>query len=240
MKKGLIILLIGLVTAPLAIFANNEPAKEHAVRLSWKTDMVSSHIWRGFANSNTVCFEPELSLSWQNLNFSVWGAWAVDEQYSELDLILSYQLPGVSITLYDYYCPVPDGENQFINFSGGDHRHSLELAAEVKGPAWFPVNILIANFLYGDYNHLREEQYSTYVEGNFAHQTDKFQLQVFAGLTPGKGYYYHKFAVVNTGLALTFEPTLHPSLSMPVWTKYHFNPATDSHFLVLGISLKGN
>lgn len=90
----------------------------------------SRHVWRGETLGTASAIEPSVTFSASRFSFNIWASVTTNNSYSEIDLIPSYQFNKFQLSLLDYYNPVPEENNQYLNFQEGRNRHSIELTAD--------------------------------------------------------------------------------------------------------------
>ena len=233
-------LLLKLTFCCVAFFSLKVSAQENKQwKVDFRTDLYSRHLWRGDQLGDAPAIEPEISLTKGNFGFSVWAATTFDNSYSEIDLILNYQvLPFLNISFYDYFNPVPDAQNQFWKFKGDEMRHSLELTADLEKDD-FPLTLLAGVFLYGDKDSISSgERFSTYIEPAYNFKIAGKDFRLFTGFTPFSGYYAGKFAFVNAGITFSESFAVSTQLEMPVEITFCTNPSTNQSWFVVGVGIK--
>lgn len=198
----------------------------------------SRHIWRGTRLGTAPMLEPSVTVSNKNFSFNVWAAKTLNNSYSEVDLIPSYQIGELTLSLLDYYVPEIGGDNSFLNFKEGESCHTLEFAIDNYSGEKSKLKWMVGTFFAGDKNEETGKTFfSTYVEFKYPFSFLKLEVEPFVGLTPFKGYYADKFAFVNSGLVLSKEVKLSSKLVCPLNLTYTFNPYADRHFLTFGFGL---
>ncbi len=229
--------LIGFCFAFLSFSAFAQESKSWKV--DFRTDIFSRHLWRGDQLGDAPAIEPEIFLTKGNFGFSIWGATTFDNSYTEIDLILNYQvLPFLNISLFDYYNPIQGGENNFWQYSGNNLRHTFELTGEFEKDG-FPLTVLAGVFLYGDYDIVDgKEQFSTYIEPAYNFKIAKKDFRLFTGFTPFSGYYAHNFAIINIGATFSHSFAITPKLELPVEISFCTNPYVNQAWFVVGIGIK--
>lgn len=198
----------------------------------------SRHVWRGTKLGNAPAIEPSVTFSGGNFSFNIWAAKTTDNSYSEIDLIPSWQVGGLTVSLFDYYNPVWDVKNRFLNFKKGECRHSLELSLDNYSGEKSRLKWMVATFVAGDKNEETGNPFfSTYLELKYPFSFLKIDAEPFVGATPFKGFYAERLAVINSGIAFSKEFKLSSGLSVPISLTYTFNPYDDKHFVTFGTGL---
>ena len=134
--KSLLLLSIAALLT-LNAQAGNEPKKTD---VSLSIDVVSRHVWRGRFSGNAPCIEPTLNFQTGKFSYGVWGSYAFDETYREVDFYLQYNTSLFQFSVYDLYNPKIDFEDSdFFDFSSGKSVHFFDALAKYKGCEKFPV-----------------------------------------------------------------------------------------------------
>lgn len=93
-----------------AFLSVNVSAQENnPLQVDFRTDLFSRHLWRGDQLGDAPVIEPEITLSKGNFGLSIWGATTFNNSYSEIDLILNYNiLPYLNIAfmIISTLCPI--------------------------------------------------------------------------------------------------------------------------------------
>ena len=198
----------------------------------------SRHIWRGTKMGTAPAVEPSVTFTQGHFSFNVWASVTTNNSYSELDLIPSWQFGELTCSVLDYYNPVPDEKNQYLKFKGEQNRHSLEITLDNYSGDKSRLKWMIGTFIAGDKNdETGNPFYSTYLELKYPFSFLKIDAEPFVGATPFKGFYADKFAVINSGLALSKEIKLSSNLSIPIMLTYTYNPYEDNQLVTLGTGL---
>jgi hypothetical protein len=198
----------------------------------------SRHIWRGSQLGKAFAVEPSITLTNNRFSFNFWAAVTPDNSYSEVDLVPTYLINNLKITLFDYYNPIPGEINQYLNFKEGKCRHSLELtldnfSVDKPGLKW-----MIGTFLAGDRNkETGKSLYSTYIEFRYPITIWAIDAEPFAGLTPFQGYYADRFALINAGISLSKELDLKLPFKFPLSLSYISNPYSRKNFIIIGVGI---
>ncbi|MDP2888650.1 MAG: hypothetical protein Q8P34_06725, partial [Bacteroidota bacterium] len=150
-----------------------------------------------------------------------------------IDLIPSYQFNHFSLTLLDYYNPVPGEINQYLNFQEGKNRHSVELNIDNYSIDKQRFKWMAGTFFLGDKNdETGKPFYSTYLEFKYPFTVFGIETEPFAGLTPFKGYYADEFAVINTGISFSKEIDLKLPFTFPLSLSFISNPYSKQSFVI--------
>ena len=203
------------------------------VGVSFETLFFSRHVWRGEQMGNAPAVEPSLTLSRGAFSLELWAARTLNNSYSEVDIIPSVQLGELTLTLFDYYNPVPGEENRFFRFSEDRSRHSVELCLDNKAGDAFPLKWMAGVFLLGDKNpETGKPFYSTYLELSYPLYVGGIKIDPQLGLTPRKGYYASRAAVLQTGLSASYEVKTNRLVVFPLRISLLHNPYAGNSFAI--------
>ncbi|MDP3914181.1 MAG: hypothetical protein Q8R96_10645 [Bacteroidota bacterium] len=195
--------------------------------------LLSRHIWRGNQLGDAIAVEPSVTISGGRFSFNIWAARTTNNSYSEIDLIPSYQFNHFSLTLLDYYNPVPGEINQYLNFQEGKNRHSVELNIDNYSIDKQRFKWMAGTFILGDKNEETGKPfYSTYLEFKYPVTIFGIKTEPFAGLTPFKGYYADKFAIINAGISFSKEIDLKLPFTFPLSLSFISNPYSKQSFVI--------
>jgi len=193
----------------------------------------SRHVWRGDKLGTAPAMEPSVTFSGERFSFNVWASVTTNNSYSEVDLIPSYQFKEFSITLLDYYNPVPGENNSYLSFQDSLNRHSVELTVDNYSIENRRLKWLVGTFLLGDKNdETGNPHFSTYLEVKYPFTVFTIETEPFIGLTPFPGYYADHFAIINTGISISKEIDLKLPFSIPLKLSFISNPYTKQSFVI--------
>lgn len=201
-------------------------------------EVCSRHIWRGDMLGTAPAFEPSATLGSGHFSFNLWASVTPNNSYSEIDLVPSWQFRNFQLTIFDYYNPVPGEQNRYLQFWKKEGRHSLEVVAdnysvEAQRFKWFA-----GTFLAGDRNeNTGNAFFSTYFELKYPFAVWGIGAEPVVGLTPFRGYYASRAAVVNSGIALGKELTLGPTATLPFSVAYVYNPYKNKSYLTFSVGI---
>lgn len=195
--------------------------------------VLSRHIWRGSQLGNDIAIEPSLTVESGNFSFNFWAAVTPNNSYSEIDLIPSYAFKHFSVSLLNYYNPVPDEKNSYFNLKEGESRHSLELTVDNYSLDDYRFKWMIGTFLLGDKSEeTGKPLYSTYCEFMYPFTVKGIDIEPFAGFTTHAGLYAENFAFVNTGVNVSKEIELKLPFTIPLSLSFITNPYAKQSFIV--------
>ncbi|HCY42651.1 MAG TPA: hypothetical protein DHV48_15070 [Prolixibacteraceae bacterium] len=195
--------------------------------------VLNRHVWRGSQLGNALAIEPSATVTSGRFSFNVWAAVTTNNSYSEIDLIPSYSFNHFTFTVFDYYNPVPDENNQYLNFQEGKNRHSIELSFDNYSVEKQRIKWMIGTFVLGDKNEETGNPfYSSYLELKYPFTVFTIDAESFAGLTPFRGYYADKFALINTGISFSKEIDLKLPFTFPLSLSFISNPYSRQSFII--------
>ncbi len=194
----------------------------------------SRHVWRGTKLGNAPAIEPSITFAGSHFGFNIWAAKTTNNSYSEIDLIPYWQFGELTFSVLDYYNPAVGEKNQFLNLKAGECRHSLEITLDNYSGEKNRLKWLFGMFIAGDKNEATGNPfYSTYLELKYPFSIWEIDAEPFCGITPFKGFYASKFAVVNSGISMSKSFKISPTLSVPLSATYIFNPSQNNHLFVI-------
>jgi hypothetical protein len=200
--------------------------------------VTSRHVWRGTMLGTAPAIEPSVTLSGSRFSLNIWASMTTNNSYSEVDLVPSYRFNEFSLTLFDYYNPVPDEENAYFNFQKGESRHSLELTVDNYSIDKRRLKWMIGTFLLGDRNDETGYPYfSTYLEIRYPFTIWMIKTEPFVGMTPFSGYYANEPAIINLGVKLSKEIELKMPFSVPISLSLLTNPYAKQSFVIFATGI---
>jgi len=205
-----------------------ETLKKTDVSLS--VDVVSRHVWRARFSGNAPCIEPTLNFNTGKFSYGVWGSYALDESYQEVDFYLQYNTPLFQFSLYDFYCPNVDfKDSKFFDFDSDKSVHFFDAVAKYKGCDKFPVSVMASVFFYGEYDRdaNNDQRYSTYFEFGYSNFIGGKKVAWALGMTPAKGFYADEMNVVNMGMTVYDKIKFSEQYSLPVRANVSLNPVSE-------------
>ena len=210
------------------------------VRISTTEILLQSrHVWRGCQLGNAIAIEPSITFACNRFSFNVWAAITLDNSYSEVDLVPSYTFNHFKLSLLNYYNPVQGDVNRYLNFKEGKSRHSLELTLDNYSVEKKRLKWMIGTFLAGDRNKVTGKPlYSTYLEFKYPFTAWVIDVEPFAGITPFRGNYADRFAIINTGISFGKELDLKLPFKVPISLSYIANPYTRKNFIIFGVGVE--
>lgn len=204
-------------------------------------DLQTKYIWRGMEmmtqKSSPVLF-PSVNYSWKGLFVYAMGGYAVNGEYAEVDLGVSYTWKGFTLGFNDYYYPAVDSQKD--NYFGGENTgHWLE-ATLTYAPEKIPIWVTASNFFYGadkyiDENGNEKQAYSSYVElGTYYDFLDNNRVSLSVGAALNKSCYngYEKdFSICNIEGKYTYNVKIKDDWTLPLSVSLIYNPVFDKPFI---------
>jgi hypothetical protein len=198
----------------------------------------SRHVWRGTKLGTAPAIEPSVTFTEGHFSFNVWASTTTNNSYSEIDLIPSLQFGELTFSVLDYYNPVVNEKNQYLNFTSGECRHSLEFTLDNYSGEKNRLKWMVGTFIAGDKNEETGNPFfSTYLELKYPFSFLKIDAEPFVGATPFNGFYADKLAIINSGIAISKEIKLSSNFSIPIILTYVYNPYTDNQLVTLATGL---
>lgn len=193
----------------------------------------SRHVWRGSKLGTAPAIEPSINFGFGRFSFNLWAAKTTNNTYSEIDIIPSWQFDEFSLTLFDYYNPVAGENNRYLNFQEGRNRHSIELSVDNYSIEKRRIKWMAGTFLLGDRNEeTGKPYYSTYLELKYPFTVFGIETEPFAGLTPFRGFYADKIALINAGISFSKEIDLKLPFTFPLSLSFISNPYSKQSFVI--------
>lgn len=226
--------VILLVCIPAFAFAQEE---EKECPFYASLDVASKYIWRGTGFGDAPAVHPTIGYSKGGFDVYVWGAYALDDSYREMNIGVSYSFSNFTVELVDYFYPGKGSD--FFNFSNRSTTHSAEVILHYE-PEAVPVHVLVGSTIYGDdKNEKGNNAFSSYAEVGYTHEfNERNSVEATVGASLNKGYYtdYEKgLSVVNLTAGYTRIFTLW-NYDLPVSARYAYNPYLEKSYFALSLS----
>ncbi|HBB91505.1 MAG TPA: hypothetical protein DC042_07240 [Bacteroidales bacterium] len=195
-------------------------------------DIMSRYIWRGQDYGQTPSFQPGLSATWRGFTLGAWGAYKVaGKGLQETDLYLSKTFGFVTLAIWDYWSFDELAETDFFNYRNGTTSHALDASITLSGGETLPLNFLVSYMFYG-----ADPSRSLYLELQYEHSFNTFDLQAFVGYQAKGEYYGERKGFVNIGCTVSKSIDVTESFSVPFSLSLVANPIAGSAWLVAGFS----
>lgn len=230
-------------------------------------DLFSRYVWRGVDFGNSPSIQPTMKFVYkEKLEFGLWGAFATNDPYQEVDLFCKYSFSKnrFSLLATDYYIlPNATFNQNYFDFGKSTTAHTLELTASFNGVEKFPLTFSLNTMLYGAdrifsdsskntttnlYEYNFKSAYSTYLELAYTFKTKKGDLNVFGGynvngvdiedvlFVGGEGFYFDGPGLTNLGVKLSKTIEIN-NFSLPITTQFSLNPKRERVYFTVGVSL---
>ncbi|HPE18127.1 MAG TPA: hypothetical protein P5200_05285 [Tenuifilaceae bacterium] len=252
--RGSLVFIITLFFISFSLFSSEtekkspltEPSEKihmasDSLKFDFSADFRSRHIWRGNLTCSAWSVQPTMNLTSSNFLVGIWGAYTVDNSYTEFDLYASYTYKRFTIAILDYFCPSETVKfNHLFNYSNKTTKHTLDAVLSFNGTQRFPLSISASTLFFGDDKNPSngENYFSTYIEASYKWEvSEQLKSEFHVGLTPFEGYYSTGANVVSCGLSITQNLQISSSFKLPINGKLIINPNTENVFFVLGFTL---
>lgn len=243
MKKLFLILACAVLplvsSADDAAVKNAYGAKMRQSNFHLGVDLQTKYVWRGMemmqSDAAPVIF-PGINYQYKGLYVYALGGYAINGQYAEVDMGISYTWKWLTVGLNDYYYPALNGpKDRYFNFNKNTTGHWLEAAVTVA-PEKIPAYLTVSNFFYGADKTLDGKQaYSTYVElGTYYDFLESNRLSLALGAACNKSCYtgYESgFGICNVELKYTYTVAFQNGWSLPLNVAYIINPVMEKSFV---------
>jgi hypothetical protein len=207
-------------------------------------DLVSRYIWRGLDLGSSPAIQPYFFWNIGGFSVGTWGSYGFsgnDDNFAEVDLMVSYNHKYFSIGITDFFFPVEgfNVNNKYFNYKSGETAHAIEGSVKVNGPESFPASLMVGTVFYGaDLDANQDNVYSTYVEIMYPHSFNKIDLEFFIGavLNDEPNLYADGNGVINLGFKAKREIKVSDDYSMGAFISLVTNPKYENMHLVFGLS----
>lgn len=225
-----------LLSLLLIIGSLNTAHAQSAVEADLTLEFVSSYVWRGMY-LGSPSFQPELSLGWKGLAFSVWGSTGLAHPRNEIDLTLSYTIGGLKLSLIDYWDD--SSEARYFVYRAKETGHSFEAAVAYD---FGPVAVSWQTFFAGC--DLQEADgrraFSSYFEIAAPFRLLSIDWLAKAGVVPWASDYYgtQRFTFQSVSLKATKAIPFSEKFSLPIFGELAAAPANKKLYFVVGFTIK--
>ena len=238
-------MLIACILVPViadaedSVLKNGYGAKMRQSNFHLGVDLQTKYIWRGMemiTDGSTPVLFPHISYQNKGLYVYAMGATALNGNYVEVDMGLSYTWKWLTVGVNDYYYPTVNGpQDKYFDCNRNTTGHWLEAAVTVA-PEKIPAYLTVSNFFYGaDKTPEGKQAYSTYVElGTYYDFLDNNRLSLAVGAACNKSCYtgYETgFAICNLELKYTYTVVFNNGWSIPLNVAYIINPVREKSFI---------
>lgn len=228
--------LTGMIAVFGMILATSMKANaQERVAANVGADLVSSYVWRGQDLGNAA-IQPNLSLNYRGLSLSAWGSVGlVSEDVKELDLTLGYAIGDFSVSLTDYWF---NTNPKYFDYAAHSTAHVFEAQIGydfgILDINWY-TNIAGADGI----NKEGGRAYSSYIQLNAPFTLGGLEWDAEIGATPWATSFYAKangFTICDVALKAYKDFKISDAVSIPVFAKIAWNPATEGAHFVFGLS----
>ncbi|MCU4174075.1 hypothetical protein [Carboxylicivirga sp. N1Y90] len=203
-------------------------------------DLMTRFYWRGANQTVSPAFQPYIEYGVGAFTFGTWSSYSFSkEPFQEIDVYASYQIKNVRLTVYDYFSPIDsmDVSHHYFDWDKKTTAHAVELILEVWDAFDTGFALEAGLFIYGDdKDEDGNNLYSAYFEPQYNFSKGEMDVKLFAGFSPGNSMYSDDLEFVNIGLSATRELHIYDNITLPFTAMFAINPATESVFMVAGIS----
>lgn len=226
----------GLLSIMLIIGSLNTAHAQNAVEADLTLEFVSSYVWRGLY-LGTPSLQPELSLGWKGLEFSVWGSSGLAHPRNEIDLTLSYTIGGLKLSVIDYWDDA--GGTRYFFYRPKESGHSFEAAVAYD---FGPVAVSWQTFFAGC--DLQEADgrraFSSYFEISAPFHLIGIDWLAKAGVVPWASDYYgtQRFTFQSVSLKAVKEIPFSERFHLPIFGELMASPAIGRLCFVAGFTIK--
>ncbi len=228
LKKTLLSTLLAL-TSFGGVMAQDE------VTVDFESELVSSYIWRG-QEIDGVSVQPSLAVGYKGFSLGAWGSMGLNE-FREIDLLFSYGIGGLTLSLNDYWCFYEDEPTKYLNYATNSTGHTFDFDVSYDfGPlavSWSTV------FAGADIKENGKRAYSSYVSVNAPFSLGGLDWTAGLGATPWKTNYYESadgFAVCEVSLRADKEVKITEQFGISAFGQIICNPTTENVFFVCGLA----
>ncbi len=223
------------------------PQSDTISRSDWKflgsVQYVTQHYWRGLGRGplfgDAPAFEPSISLYNKHWNIGVFAGGTFDGVYKTVMPWINYSpVKNLWIGFWDIYSP---GRNFWttnpFDFSLTTSKHFVDLLITYQLP-WFPLSLKAGTIVFGyDPNAEGKRNFTSYYEVSYLQRWNDFSIWGGVGVTPWKGLYASRGGVNNLELKLQYNFQLYKPLTLPVFSKFAYNPISEQFHFVVGANL---
>ncbi len=231
MKK----LLLNLIL-PLLFVVPTTLRAQDSLQINFGADIVSRFIWRGMDSGQGVSFQPSLAFSYKGLCLEAWSSESFqDLSLKEFDLMLSYNIGGLTLTLSDYFWA---GDS--VSYSDFQENHHPEATLSYDFDP-VPLELSWSTFLFAGKDVEIDEDddrvYSSFFSLSSHFDVRGVEFTPTLGFTPWRGMYYDKFGVMEVSLKASKDLQITDHFSLPIFSLVSVSPALQRTYLVFGLSI---
>jgi hypothetical protein len=218
----------------ISLFSKSQVKNE----VVFQAELFNRHYWRGFVFGDAPAIEPQATIRLNRFEFNIWAAHTFNDSYAEIDLIPSYTFGNYTVSLYDYYNPVPGAENRYFDFSEGGNRHSGEISIAREGTLKLPIHCMVATFFYGDrHPEHNTPMFSTYLQATYPFMFAGTNAELSFGISPWESFYSERFALVHSSFSLHDQINLREGVFIPITFSLNANPSTREAWVIFSLGI---
>ena len=225
-----------LLSILLIMVGLNTAHAQSTVEADLTLEFVSSYVWRGL-HMGSSALQPELSLGWKGLAFSVWGSTGLAKSSNEIDLTLSYTTGGLTLSIIDYWDDSDD--TRYFFYRSRETGHSFEGAIKYD---FGPVAVSWQTFFAGnDYQEVDGKRaFSSYFEISAPFRLVGLECLAKAGVVPWASDYYEteRFAFQTVSLKAVKNIPITKKFTLPIYGELIASPANKKLNFVAGFIIK--
>lgn len=231
MVKTKILLLLLFLLGCLAPARAQSPVEAHL-----SMDFVSNYVWRG-QHLGKVSVQPDLSVGWKGLEFSLWGSTGLSEPLNELDWTLSYTIGGLKLSIADLWDD--SAKMRYFYYKPGDTGHVFEGSVGYDfGPVAISWQTLFAG---NDFQATGGKRtFSSYFEVSAPFRLATLDWLATVGVVPWASDYYSTkgFGLTNLSLKATKGIPVTEKFELPIFAELIANTASGNLYFVAGLTIK--
>jgi len=229
-KMALTVAFLGVAS----MICGQEEAEEDGggkVTIDVGADLVSSYVWRGMYQTG-ASIQPSLSLSAFGFTLGSWASNDFTALVKEVDFYLSYEVKGVTIGLFDFWCE-PEGTSYFCY-----KKHLLEANLHYTISEKFPLSLEVNTMIAGDddTDDKGKRLYSTYMAASWPFSVKDVDCEASIGVSPWRGLYGEKCNVAAITARASRNLNFSSGYSVPLFVELIFSPVQRNAFLVFGLT----
>lgn len=219
----------------LALTSLGSVMAQDEVTVDFEGELVSSYIWRG-QEIDGISMQPSLAVGYKGFTLGAWGSMGL-ENFREVDLSLSYNIGGLTLSFNDYWCFYEDEPTKYLNYNTNSTGHTFDFDVCYDfGPLAISWSTVFAG---ADIKENGERAYSSYVNVSAPFSLGGMDWTAGIGATPWKTNYYENtngFSVCEVSLRADKEVKITDQFGISAFGQIICNPATENVFFVCGLA----
>ncbi|HQA76148.1 MAG TPA: hypothetical protein PLY32_03415 [Salinivirgaceae bacterium] len=251
MKRNFLLFFTLVCTTAFAQ-TDEDTVKPSTWKMIGNAQYVTQHHWRGIGKGGLFggapAFEPTVAFVNKNWNMGVFTAASFDDVYKAVIPWVSFSpVKGLWVGVWDIYSAGKAmwTHNPF-DYSLATSKHFVDAVISYQFP-WFPLTFKWATIVAGkDANAEGKRNFTSYGEVSYVHRWNAFSVWGCVSMTPAKGLYTMavmkdgkepKPGINNLELKLQYDFKLYEPVSLPVFTKFTYNPLVNVFLFQAGASI---